>query len=76
MTESKVSTTIVLNGGIVETWKINGFFYAKAIVNGVITFSDAVAKWHCEQFVFEVYCSCMQYFKLDILSFDDWSKTQ
>tara|TARA_R110000823_G_scaffold175825_2_gene308380 strand:+ start:1405 stop:1611 length:207 start_codon:yes stop_codon:yes gene_type:complete len=53
MTESKVSTTIVLNGGIVETWKINGFFYAKAIVNGVITFSDAVSKWHCEQFVFE-----------------------
>jgi hypothetical protein len=25
---------------------------------------------------YEVYCSCMQYFKLDILSFDDWSKTQ
>ena len=53
MNEIKVSTEQVLNGGVIETWKINGFFYVKSVVKGVVKFSEAVSKWHCEQFVFE-----------------------
>ena len=53
MNEVKIKTNNVLNGGIIETWKINGFFYVKAVVNDVITFSEAVDCWCCDQFVFE-----------------------
>ena len=53
MLEVKISTAIVLNGGIIEMWTINGLFYVKAIVKDITTFSAAVSKWHCDQFVFE-----------------------
>jgi hypothetical protein len=51
--EVKISSEPVLGGGIIETWKINGFFYVKLIVKDVIKFSEAVSKLNCEQFVFE-----------------------
>ena len=53
MNEVKIETTNVLNGGIIETWKINGLFYVKAIVHGVVTFSEAVERGCCYKFVFE-----------------------
>ena len=53
MSESKISTTEVLNGGTIELWAIDGFFYVKAIVSGVVSFSEAVRKVDADYFVFD-----------------------
>jgi len=53
MNELHISTEQVLNGGIIETWKINSLFYVKSIINGVVKFSECVSDWDCKQFVFE-----------------------
>ena len=53
MNEVKISTTDMFNGGIIELWKINGFYFVKSVVNGVVKFSEAVVKWKAEYFVFD-----------------------
>ena len=49
----KVSVESILSGGVIEMWKIEGLFYVKSIVKGVIKFSECVAKWEADQFAFE-----------------------
>ena len=61
MSESKISTNEVLNGGTIELWKIEGFFYVKSIVAGVVKFSDIMCKFSAEYLVFDA----MYYGKLD-----------
>ncbi len=53
MNEVKVSTTDMFNGGVIEMWKIEGFYYVKAIVKGVVKFSEAVIKCKAEYFVWD-----------------------
>ena len=53
MSESKVSTEQVLNGGIIELFKIEGLYYVKSTVAGVVKFSEAVSKFSAEYFVFD-----------------------
>ena len=61
MSESKISTNEVLNGGTIELWKINGFFFVKSIVAGVVKFSESVRKVDADYFVFDA----MYYGNLD-----------
>lgn len=53
MNEVKVSTADMFNGGVIEMWKLNGFYYVKAIVKGVVKFSEAVRKVDADYFVFD-----------------------
>ena len=53
MNEIKIKTDEVLNGGVIETWKINGLYYVKSIVSGVVKYSIAVPINECDDFVFE-----------------------
>lgn len=53
MLEKKVSEHEVLNGGTIEMFKIEGFFYVKSVVNGSVKFSEAVTKWQADYFIFD-----------------------
>tara|TARA_R110000822_G_scaffold23066_4_gene71599 strand:+ start:2284 stop:2475 length:192 start_codon:yes stop_codon:yes gene_type:complete len=60
--ETRISTEQVLNGGTIELWKLEGFYYVKSIVNGAVKFSGCVGKWYAEQFVFEAkYCGSLDF---------------
>jgi len=61
MSESKINTNEVLNGGTIELWAIEGYFYVKSIVAGVVKFSEAVKKVDADYFVFDA----MYYGNLD-----------
>ena len=61
MSESKVSTSQILNNGTIELWTLEGFHYVKSIVNGVVKFSECVSKWQAEYFIFDA----MYYGNLD-----------
>ena len=51
--ESKISTSDVLNGGIIEFWKINGLYCVKSVVNGVTKWSECVSKVKADYFIFD-----------------------
>ena len=51
--ETKISTEQVLNGGAIELWKLEGFYYVKSIIDGATKFSDCVSKCKAEYFVFD-----------------------
>ena len=53
MMAQKVSDHTVLNGGTIELFKIEGLFYVKSIVSGVVKFSEAVSKSKADYFVFD-----------------------
>jgi hypothetical protein len=53
MLESKMSTTELHNGGLIELWAVNGLFYVKSIVVGVVKFSEAVSESKANYFVFD-----------------------
>jgi hypothetical protein len=53
MLESKMSATELHNGGIIELWAVNGLFYVKSIVAGVVKFSEAVSESKANYFVFD-----------------------
>ena len=51
--EKHIETKPVLNGGTIELWKLESFYYVKSTVNGVIKFSEAVLRSTAEGFVFD-----------------------
>tara|TARA_R110002020_G_C15919634_1_gene742717 strand:- start:296 stop:487 length:192 start_codon:yes stop_codon:yes gene_type:complete len=61
-TEKKVSSHEVLNGGTIELFSIECFFYVKSVVNGVVKFSEAVGKGKAEFFIFDaVHYGCLDF---------------
>jgi len=53
MTEQKISTHNILNGGIIEKLKIEGSYYVKSIIDGDVNFSDLVTDCKANYFVFD-----------------------
>ena len=51
--EILVSTNNVLNGGTIEVFKIEGFFYVKSVVAGITKFSECVSEFKANYFVFD-----------------------
>ena len=52
MQEKKVNESEVLNGGVIEMFKLEGLFYVKSTVNGLVKFSDCVSKSMAEFLLF------------------------
>ena len=53
MSDSKISTHEVLNGGVIELFTIEGLFYVKSVVSGVTKYSEAVSKCKADYFIFD-----------------------
>ena len=53
MSEKKLSEHNVLNGGVIELFKIEGYFFVKSIVRGSVKFSEAVRKVDADYFIFD-----------------------
>ncbi len=53
MNEVKVSTHEMTNGGVIEKFKLEGLFYVKSAVAGVVKFSEAVSECKADYFVFD-----------------------
>ena len=53
MSEVKISTSEVLNGGIIELFKVEGLYYVKSVIDCVVKFSGAVKKVDAEYLVFD-----------------------
>jgi hypothetical protein len=53
MSDVKILEENVLGGGTIEMFKLEGFFYVKSIVSGVVKFSEAVRKVDANYFVFD-----------------------
>ena len=51
--EKHIETKPVLNGGTIELWKIESFFYVKSTVKGVVKYSEAVTRFKAESFMFD-----------------------
>ena len=62
MSEQKISKHNALNSGTIELFKIEGLFYVKSAVNGLVKFSDAVSKSKAECFIFDaVYYGVLEF---------------
>jgi hypothetical protein len=62
MLEQKISEHEVLNGGVIELFKIEGLFYVKSVVSGVVKFSECVDKSMGEYFVFDaIHYGCLDF---------------
>lgn len=46
--EQLIRTNDILNGGKIETYKIEGLFYVKSIIGSFVKFSEAVYKSEAE----------------------------
>ena len=62
MTEKFVSVHSVLGGGLLELFKIEGLFFVKSTVKGVVKFSEEVSKSKADYFVFDaVHHGCLEF---------------
>jgi len=52
-TEKLINTGKVLDGGTIELFKLEGFYYVKSNVNSTIKFSECVSKFKAEFLYFD-----------------------
>lgn len=48
MNEVKIKQARVLNGGVIEMFEIEGFYFVRSIVDSVLKHSEAISKWKAD----------------------------